>query len=217
MVVPRLGSLYTPTLPPGLMANGRSDQLPVILVDATALMFRAFYAMPPLTSRNTGLEVGAVVGFCNMLVKLLLPYPSLAPPLLPSQMDQPPEQSPPPVILIFDTAAPTFRDELFAEYKANRGPPPPSLGPQFDVAFDACDAFGWSRLAVPGYEADDIIATCAAQVPPSRPVTVVGSDKDLMQLVNDQVSMYDPVKKMRISPQEVEEKFGVPPSQLIGT
>ena len=104
------------------------------------------------------------------------------------------------MVITFDTKGPTFRNEIYEGYKAQRGPPPESLGPQFDVAFEACEAFGWPYVAMEGYEADDLIATCVETARAERPVVVVGSDKDLMQLVDSRTVMVDPVKKVMLRP-----------------
>ncbi len=168
------------------------------LVDGSGFIFRAFHALPPLT-RSDGTPVNAVLGFTNMLMKLL--------------SDQRAEA----VAVVFDTRRETnFRTAFYPAYKANREAPPPELVPQFALVREATRAFNVPALEMEGYEADDIIAAYAKLAQAAgRPVTIVSSDKDLMQLVGPGVSMLDPIKNRSIGPAEVFEKFGVPPEKVV--
>jgi DNA polymerase-1 len=174
-----------------------ADQKELFLVDGSGFIFRAFYALPPLTNPQ-GVPVGAVLGFTNMLVKLLsdLHAPYLA--------------------VIFDAARSNFRNDIYAEYKANRDETPEDLKPQFGLIRQATEAFDIPYMELEGYEADDLIATYArlAKEKGLR-VTIVSSDKDLMQLVDDNVRMYDPMKSAFVGPEQVKEKFGVEPNRVI--
>jgi DNA polymerase I len=167
------------------------------LVDGSGFLFRAFYALPPLT-RADGTPVNAVLGFCNMLYKLA------------SEIDCDA------VVVLFDTKRKTFRNDIYADYKANRPPPPEELIPQFPLVRDATRAFGLYAVEREGYEADDLIATYAAQaVATGGRATIVSSDKDLMQLVGDGVVMMDPIRMTEIGPEQVAEKFGVLPDKVV--
>jgi DNA polymerase I len=169
----------------------------VYLVDGSGYIFRAFHALPPLT-RSDGTHVNAVLGFTNMLLKLL------------------DETDADHIGVIFDAGRATFRNEIYAEYKANRPDVPPELIPQFSMVREATRAANVACVEMEGYEADDIIATYAAQAKQAgAEVTIVSSDKDLMQLVNDKVRMLDPIKNKPISFPEVQEKFGVTPDKVI--
>ncbi len=169
----------------------------VSLVDGSGFIFRAYYALPPLTNKN-GAPVGAVLGFCNMLFKLL---------------DEKKKEK---VIVIFDSARKTFRNEIFPEYKSNRGEAPEDLVPQFSMIREAVDAFNIPRIEIEGYEADDLIATYANLFSKKKwQVEIVSSDKDLMQLINDDVYMLDPIKNKIIGKKEVFDKFGVYPDKVI--
>jgi DNA polymerase-1 len=173
------------------------------LVDGSGFIFRAFHALPPLTRKSDGLPVGAVQGFCNMLWKLLVDMK--AAPDAPSHL-----------AVVFDHSESTFRNRLYADYKAHRPPPPPDLVPQFPLVREATRAFGVPCLELPGYEADDLIAAYACHVRDlGGEVVIVSSDKDLMQLVGDRVSMLDTMKNLRIGRPEVIEKFGVPPEKVV--
>jgi DNA polymerase-1 len=173
------------------------------LVDGSGYIFRAYHALPPLTRKSDGLPVGAVAGFCNMLWKLLV------------DMKAAPD-SPTHLAVVFDHSEKTFRNELYSEYKAHRPPAPEDLIPQFPLVREATKAFGVSCLELPGYEADDVIAAYACAVRDAGgEVVIVSSDKDLMQLVGDGVSMFDPMKNVRIGPAEVAEKFGVTPDKVV--
>ncbi|MDG2528352.1 DNA polymerase I [Caulobacter endophyticus] len=175
--------------------------LRLFLVDGSAYLFRAYHALPPLTRKSDGLPVGAVQGFCNMLWKLMRDMQGDAPTHL---------------AVIWDHSEKTFRNKLYDLYKANRPPPPEDLIPQFPLVRDATRAFGVPAIELPGYEADDLIAAyaCAARDAGGEAV-IVSSDKDLMQLVGDSVSMFDPMKGVRIGRNEVFEKFGVYPEQVV--
>src|SRR5262250_1163223 len=157
----------------------------VYLVDGSGYIFRAYHALPPLTRPSDGLPVGAVHGFCGMLWKLLREAGELAPPTH--------------MAVIFDYSAKTFRSDLFDDYKANRQAPPEDLVPQFPLVRDAVRAFNVACIEQEGYEADDIIATYACQaLYAGADVTIVSSDKDLMQLVQPGIIMYDTMKKKAI-------------------
>ena len=171
------------------------------LVDGSAYIFRAYHALPPLT-RSDGTPVGAVQGFCNMLWKLL--------------EDLKGEDQPTHMAVIFDHSAKTFRNEIYEHYKAHRPEPPEDLVPQFSLIREATIAFDLPCIEMEGYEADDIMATYARlAVEAGARVTLATSDKDMMQLVNGQVTMLDPMKNKRIGPDEVREKFGVGPERVI--
>jgi DNA polymerase-1 len=175
----------------------------LFLVDGSGFIFRAFHALPPLTRKRDGLPVGAVAGFCNMLWKLLVD--------MKAQADAPTH-----LAVVFDHSERTFRNQLYADYKAHRPPPPEDLVPQFPLVREATRAFGVPCLELPGYEADDLIAAYACKVRDlGGEVVIVSSDKDLMQLVGPQVSMLDTMKNLRIGPEQVAEKFGVPPDKVI--
>jgi DNA polymerase-1 len=173
------------------------------LVDGSGYIFRAYHALPPLTRKSDGTPVGAVAGFCNMLWKLLC------------DMKNDPE-GPTHLAVIFDHSEKTFRNDLYDQYKAHRPPPPEDLVPQFGLVRDATRAFGVPALELPGYEADDLIAAYACKVRDAGgEVTIVSSDKDLMQLVGGKVSMLDTMKNVRIGPDQVVEKFGVTPDKVV--
>src|SRR3981189_1194239 len=172
---------------------GKGDH--VFLVDGSSYIFRAYHALPPLNRKSDGLQVNAVLDFCNMLWKLL--------------RDIPPDNRPTHLAIIFDKSERTFRNELYADYKAHRPPAPDDLIPQFGFIRHAVHAFDLPRLAQAGFEADDLIATYVRQACAiGASATIVSSDKDLMQLVNDCVVMYDTMKDRRIGRAEVIEKFG---------
>lgn len=166
------------------------------LVDGSGFIFRAFHALPPLT-RPDGVQVNAVYGFINMLIKLLQD----------TDADH--------LAVIFDAARENFRHSIYPAYKAHRPPPPPELIPQFELIHQACEAFGITCFKQEGFEADDLIATYTRQaLEEGAHVTIVSSDKDLMQLVRPGVDMRDPLKDRRIGASEVIEKFGVPPEKV---
>ncbi len=173
----------------------------LFLVDGSGYLFRAYHALPPLTRKSDGLPLGAVSGFCNMLWKLLRDMQGDAPTHL---------------AVVFDHSEKTFRNKLYDQYKAHRPPPPEDLVPQFPLVREATRAFGVPSLELPGYEADDIIASYACEVRRLGGETVIiSSDKDLMQLIGDGVSMLDTMKNLRIGPEQVMEKFGVPPERVV--
>ena len=173
------------------------------LVDGSGFIFRAFHALPPLTRKTDGLPVGAVAGFCNMLWKLLVDMKAQ-------------EDAPTHLAVVFDHSEQTFRNKLYADYKAHRPPPPEDLVPQFPLVREATKAFGVPCLELPGYEADDLIAAYACKVRDmGGEVVIVSSDKDLMQLVGPQVAMLDTMKNLRIGHDQVVEKFGVPPDKVV--
>ena len=173
----------------------------VYLVDASGFIFRAFHALPPLTRKSDGAPMGAVAGFCNMLWKVLEDLKA---------GDQPTHFA-----CIFDAGAITFRNELYDKYKAQRPPPPEDLIPQFPLVRRAAIAFGTPALELPGFEADDLIATYARQASAKGArVSIISADKDLMQLVDDRICMLDTVKDRKICAPEVFEKFGVTPDHV---
>jgi DNA polymerase I len=169
----------------------------VYLVDGSGYIFRAFHALPPMT-RPDGTPVNAVYGFTSMLLKLV--------------EDADAEY----VAVIFDAGRRSFRNDLYSEYKAQRPPPPPELVPQFALIRDATRACNVPAIELAGFEADDLLATYArlAAARGDR-VTIVSSDKDLMQLVGGNISLFDPIKNRRIGEAEVKEKFGVAPDKVI--
>ena len=172
------------------------------LIDASAYVFRAFHALPPLTRASDGLPVGAVAGFCNMLFKLLEELKG--------------GQRPTHFACIFDASEETFRNEIYPLYKANRSDPPEELVPQFPLVRRAAIAFAAHAIEQGGFEADDLIATYAKQAEAKGArVTIVSSDKDLMQLVSDKVLMLDPMKNKLLGREDVIEKFGVGPEGVV--
>ena len=173
------------------------------LVDGSGFIFRAYHALPPLTRKSDGLPIGAISGFCNMLWKLLVDMRAQA-------------EGPTHLAVIFDHSEKTFRNKLYDQYKAHRPPAPEDLVPQFPLVREATRAFGVPSLELPGYEADDLIAAYACKVRDAGgEVTIVSSDKDLMQLVGPQVSMLDTMKNLKIGHDQVIEKFGVPPDKVV--
>lgn len=172
------------------------------LVDGSGYIFRAFHALPPLTRPSDGLPVGAVHGFCAMLWKLINETKA--------------SDAPTHIAVIFDAGRETFRNDIYADYKANRPPAPEELVPQFPLIRDAVQAFNVASLELDGFEADDLIASYAKQiVEAGGDVTIVSSDKDLMQLVGPGVAMLDTMKNKSIGRDEVEAKFGVGPDKVI--
>src|SRR5579871_1296510 len=181
-------------------ATGAGDHL--FLVDGSSYIFRAYNALPPLNRKSDGLQVNAVLGFCNMLWKLL--------------RDMPPDNRPTHLAIVFDKSEITFRNKIYPDYKAHRPPAPDDLIPQFALIRDAVRAFDLPCLEQIGFEADDLIATYARQASQrGGHATIVSSDKDLMQLVTDGITMYDTMKDRRIGIAEVVEKFGVPPEKVV--
>ena len=182
------------------MAFGKGHH--IHLIDGSGFIFRAYHALPPLTRKSDGLPVGAVSGFCNMLFKMI--------------EDQKGSDAPTHLVVVFDAKGKTFRSDIYPEYKMNRPPTPEDLVPQFPLTRDATRAFGLACIEEVGFEADDIMATLAVQAREAGArVTIVSSDKDLMQLVGDGVEMYDAMKNKRIGREQVEEKFGVGPERVI--
>ncbi len=174
----------------------------VFLVDGSSYIFRAYHALPPLNRKSDGLQVNAVLGFCNMLWKLL--------------RDMKPEERPTHLAVIFDKSEHTFRNEFYPAYKAHRPDAPDDLVPQFKYIREAVRAFDIPCLEQAGFEADDLIATYAREAcEAGATTTIVSSDKDLMQLVGDTVVMYDTMKDRRIGREEVLERFGVGPEKVI--
>src|SRR4051795_2417486 len=174
----------------------------VFLVDGSSYIFRAYHALPPLNRKSDGLQVNAVLGFCNMLWKLL--------------REMPDDNRPTHLAIVFDKSEVTFRNKLYPDYKAHRAPAPDDLIPQFPLIREAVRAFDLPCLEQVGFEADDLIATYARLAcERGATTTIVSSDKDLMQLVNDCVMMYDTMKDRRIGIAEVIEKFGVPPDKVV--
>ena len=174
----------------------------VFLIDGSGYIFRAYHALPPLTRPSDGLPVGAVHGFCNMLWKLL--------------KDTNDEFEPTHFAVIFDYSGKSFRNDIYPEYKAHRPPPPEDLVPQFSIIRDATRAFNVACIEQEGFEADDLIATYARQaVEAGGDVTIVSSDKDLMQLVRPGVVMVDTMKNKRIGPEEVTARFGLGPDKVV--
>ena len=167
------------------------------LVDGSGFIFRAYYALPPLT-RKDGTPINAVMGYCNMIWRLIA------------------ETKTDSLAVIFDTASKTFRNEIYKEYKANRSEAPEDLVPQFSLIREATKAFNIPYIELAGYEADDIIATYASQASSEGwKVDIISSDKDLMQLVKDNVKMIDPMKMITIDKEQVFKKFGVYPDRVI--
>ena len=190
-----------PDLPRDLTQDGPPIRL--YLVDGSGFIFRAFHALPPLTRKSDGLPIGAVSGFCNMLWKLLVD--------MKAQTDAPTH-----LAVVFDHSEKTFRNALYDQYKAHRPPAPEDLVPQFPLVRQATRAFGVPSLELPGYEADDLIAAYACKVRDlGGEVRIVSSDKDLMQLVGERVSMLDTMKNLLIGPDQVFEKFGVTPDKVV--
>ncbi len=186
--------------PVAVKAPAKGDH--VFLVDGSSYIFRAYHALPPLNRKSDGLQVNAVLGFCNMLWKLL--------------RDMPPDNRPTHLAIIFDKSEVTFRNKLYPAYKAHRPPAPDDLIPQFPLIREAVRAFDLPCLEQAGFEADDLIATYVRLAcERGASATIVSSDKDLMQLVTDCVTMYDTMKDRRIGIAEVIEKFGVPPEKVV--
>ena len=174
----------------------------VFLVDGSGYIFRAFHALPPLTRPSDGIPVGAVHGFCAMLWKLLRETKA--------------SESPTHIAVVFDASRESFRNEIYEAYKANRPPPPDELIPQFPLIRDAVKAFNVACVEQEGFEADDLIATYAREVVDAGgDVTIVSSDKDLMQLLRPGVVMLDAMKAKKLGREEVMEKFGVPPDKVV--
>ena len=177
------------------MNEKKSDKL--VLVDGSGYIFRAFHGLPMMT-RPDGTPINAVFGFTKMLLKLMA------------------DLNPSHVAVIFDAGRVTFRNDIYADYKANRSDPPEELVPQFPLVRDAAEAMSLPVLEMPGFEADDLIASFAKQAEQqNQPCLIVSSDKDLMQLVRGSVTMLDPMKNRPIGAPEVMEKFGVSPDKVV--
>ena len=175
------------------------------LIDGSGYIFRAYYALPPLTRKSDGLPTGAVSGFCSMLFKLLED----------SKSDRN-LQKPTHFAVIFDSARKTFRNEIYSDYKANRSEAPDDLAPQFEYIRKSVLAFNLPSIELSNYEADDLIATYVEKIlKGGAKVTIVSSDKDLMQLYKKNVRIYDPMKNKFISDEDVQKKFGVDSSKVI--
>src|SRR5215208_3897325 len=195
-------SATTAKNPAAMPASGLKKTDHVFLVDGSGYIFRAYHALPPLTRKSDGLQVNAVLGFCNMLWKLL--------------QEMPPDNRPTHLAVVFDKSEKTFRTAFYPEYKANRSAAPDDLIPQFPLIREAVHAFDIPCLEQGGFEADDLIATYARLACEAKATTtIVSSDKDQMQLVCDSVMLYDTMKDRRIGRAEVIEKFGVGPEKVI--
>ena len=180
----------------------KNNQKHIYLVDGSTYIFRAYHALPPLTRKSDGFPVGAISGFCNMLDKLI--------------RDEKQKNNLTHLLVVFDASGKTFRNEIYPEYKANRSSPPEDLIPQFPVIREATNAFNVPHVELLGYEADDLIASYTkSALSKDMQVTIVSSDKDLMQLVGDGASMLDTMKNRIIKDNEVIEKFGVKPNRVI--
>jgi len=175
------------------------------LIDGSGYIFRAYYALPPLTRKSDGLPTGAVSGFCSMLFKLLEDSKS-----------ENNLQKPTHFAVIFDSARKTFRNEIYSDYKANRSDPPEDLAPQFAYIRKSVIAFNLPSVDLFNYEADDLIATYTQQIlEKGAKVTIVSSDKDLMQLYKKDVRIFDPMKNKFITPEDITNKFGVDSKKII--
>lgn len=173
-----------------------NDEL--FLVDGSGYIFRAFFALPQNLTNPQGQPVGAVLGFTNMLMKLLTDLHA------------------PYIAVVFDAKRENFRNEIYPEYKANRDETPEDLKPQFGLIREATAAFDIPALEIEGYEADDLIATYAKLAKEQgKKVTIVGTDKDLMQLVDDDIRMFDPIKNRYLDADDVMKKFGVAPDKVV--
>ena len=175
------------------------------LIDGSGYIFRAYYALPPLSRKSDGLPTGAVAGFCNMLFKLLEDAKSLENKSRPTHF-----------AVIFDSARKNFRNEIYSDYKANRSDAPDDLIPQFDYIRKSVEAFNLPSIELTNYEADDLIATYSEQIiKKGENVTVVSSDKDLMQLYKKNLRIYDPMKNKFISEEDIQKKFGVSADKVV--
>ena len=168
----------------------------ILIIDGQNTLYRAFFALPPLRSSD-GTPTNAALGFVNMLGKLVR------------------EERPDQVVVVFDARGPTFRHERFAEYKAGREAQPEDLSSQIPLARELIDAYRIPILEVPGYEADDVIATLVARAAPDAQILVVSTDRDLMQLVSSRVTLLDGIRDRRFGPAEVKERYGVPPERVL--
>ena len=175
------------------------------LIDGSGYIFRAYYALPPLTRKSDGLPTGAVNGFCNMLFKLLEDSKS-----------EDNKEKPTHFAVIFDSARKNFRNEIYSDYKGNRSDAPDDLIPQFDYIRKSVEAFNLPSVELLNYEADDLIATyCESIISAGAKVTIISSDKDLMQLYKKNIRIYDPMKNKYIYEEDIHNKFGVEASKVI--
>ena len=175
------------------------------LIDGSGYIFRAYYALPPLTRKSDGMPTGAVSGFCNMLFKLLEDSKS-----------ESNNEKPTHFAVIFDSARKNFRNEIYSDYKANRSEAPDDLIPQFEYIRKSVNAFNLPSVELINYEADDLIATYSDLIlKAGGKVTIVSSDKDLMQLYKENIRIYDPMKNKFINQDDIDKKFGVKPNQII--
>lgn len=173
------------------------SQHPLVIIDGSGYIFRAFYALPPMT-RPDGTPVNAVYGFCNMLLRTLEDH----------QVQS--------IVVAFDAARKTFRNDIYSEYKAHRPPPPEELVPQFSLIHEACHAFDVKELRIEGFEADDLIATlCEQALAENIPVRIITGDKDMLQLMQKGVEIFDPLKNKTLDEDDVFKKFGVTPEKVI--
>ena len=178
-----------------MMSNNETANT-LCLIDGSGYIFRAFYALPPM-NRSDGTPTNAVYGFTHMLMNLIH------------------ENSCAHMVVVFDAKRQNFRNNIYPEYKANRREIPPELVPQFPLIRQACEALNVPWIEMEGYEADDLIATYAKLATEKKwATTVISADKDLMQLMSDSVSLYDPMKKKTITLQDVHDKFGVTPDKV---
>ena len=185
--------------------NKTSKKENYYLIDGSGYIFRAYYALPPLSRKSDGLPTGAVAGFCNMLFKLLEDAKS---------SDN--KSKPTHFAVIFDSARKNFRNEIYSEYKANRSDAPDDLIPQFDYIRKSVEAFNLPSIELINYEADDLIATYSEQIiKKGGDVTIVSSDKDLMQLYKKNIRIYDPMKNKFINEEDIQKKFGVKAEKVI--
>lgn len=166
----------------------------VNLIDVSGFIYRAFYALPSLSFK--GREVGALFGFCSAMQKIVSMFPDSM------------------FIAALDSGKKTFRNDIYHEYKANRKSMPDELRSQIELIKEACKKFGFFMAEQSGYEADDIIASYV-NVIKNDTVNIISSDKDLMQLMNDKVTIYDPMKKKYITKEDVLKKFGVEPAKVL--
>ncbi|MEC9340535.1 MAG: 5'-3' exonuclease H3TH domain-containing protein, partial [Pseudomonadota bacterium] len=182
---------------PDSKQSAASSDASLILVDGSSYLFRAYHALPPLTASN-GLPTGVVFGVINMLRRLRREFPTTH------------------FAVVFDAKGPTFRNDLYAEYKANRPPMPEDLAAQIEPTHEVIRAMGIPLIAVPGVEADDVIGTLARQASIIGMSTVISTaDKDLAQLVDEHVTLVNTMSNTTLDPAGVEEKFGVPPELII--
>lgn len=178
------------------------DTSHVYLIDGSGFIFRAYHVLPALTRKSDGLPVGAVYGFCAMLFRLLEESKGA---------DQPTH-----IAVVLDHPSKTFRSDLYPEYKAHRPETPEDLKPQFSIIRDAVKAFNLPCVEMEGFEADDLIVTYAVEAERlGAKVSIISSDKDLMQIVSGKIEMIDTMKNKKFGVAEVVEKFGVGPDKVI--